>query len=179
MKNEPNERDPVATLAELIRDVRIAMLTSVESDGALHSRPMATQQTDFDGTLWFFTDADAPKVREIAGERHVNVAYASAEENLYISVSGTAKTLRDQSKIDELWNPVHKAWFPGGKDDPNLALLKITVHRAEYWQGPTSKIIQFIGIAKAAVTGTRYNQGEDRKLNLDTGEVSHNLQEND
>jgi len=177
MKNEIIEQDPVGTLSELIKDIRLAMFTTIQSDGSLHSRPMATQNVPFDGTLWFLSDADAPKVGEIDRKSEVNIAYVSSESNLYISVSGTAETLRDQAKIDELWTPAMKAFFPGGKDDPGVLLIKVHVHHAQFWKGPASKMIQLIGLTKAALSGTRYNQGEDRKLNLDTGEVSHNLQD--
>lgn len=158
----------VAKLADLIRDVRIAMLTTIEADGCLRSRPMATQETEFDGTLWFFTWVDSAKVHEIERDHHVNISYANPSDEVYVSVSGTARLTRDPAKAKELWNPMHKAWFPKGLDDPNLGLLRVDVEKAEYWDSPSSKVVQLIGFAKALATGKSWagEAGENEKLTL-------------
>ena len=134
------------------------MLTTVDKEGRLHSRPMATQQTEFDGTLWFFTDATSVKVHELQRDRHVNVSYANPDDQRYVSVSGMASTMTDRGKMEELWSPLHKAWFPNGLDDPNIALLRIDVDRAEYWDAPSSAVVQLFGFAKAMLTGKRYGE---------------------
>lgn len=151
-------QNDAAKLGELIKDIRVAMLTTVDKEGRLHSRPMATQQTEFDGTLWFFTDANSVKVHELQRDRHVNVSYANPEDQRYVSVSGMASTMTDRGKMEELWSPLHKAWFPKGLDDPNIALLRIDVDRAEYWDAPSSAVVQLFGFAKAMLTGKRYGE---------------------
>lgn len=156
----------IEKLGELIKDVRIAMLTTVLPDGSLRSRPMATQNEKFDGTLWFFTSDESGKVHEIEDDQHVNVAFADAESQTYISISGKARLSRDRAKIEALWNPFVQAWFPKGKDDPDLALLQIEVASAEYWDAPSSKMVNLLGMAKAVVTGKQYDAGENEKLNL-------------
>ena len=166
MTTDTTRDEMISKLAKLIKDIRFAMLTTAEADGTLRSRPMGTQQVEFDGDLWFFTGADSGKVHEIQHDQHVNVSYAAPEDNRYVSVSGTAQLVRDQSKIKELWNPLLKAWFPNGPDDPNIALLKINVHEAEYWDSPSSTMVQLIGFAKAVATGKRYDGGENEKLSL-------------
>lgn len=135
--------DNIARLNKLIKGIEVAMLTTCETDGTLHSRPMATQKTDFDGDLWFFTRAGSHKVEEIEREHHVNVSYVEPSNQRYISVSGLARLARDRSRIDELWDPAYSTWFPEGKDDADLALLRVTVQHAEYWEGPSSKVINF------------------------------------
>jgi len=105
---------------------------------------MATQKTDFDGYLWFFTRAGSHKVEEIEREHHVNVRPTpTLRISATFQVSGLARLVRDRSRIDELWDPGYTTWFPEGKDDADLALLRITVQRAEYWEGPSSKVINF------------------------------------
>lgn len=160
------DSDAIAKLAKMIKGIRIAMFTTAGSDGELRSRPMATQQTDFDGNLWFFTDSDSGKVDEVGRERHVNVSYADPSDNRYVSVSGRASVVHDREKVKELWSPIHKAWFPNGPDDPNLTLLKVEVEQAEYWDAPSSKVVQLIGFAKATLTGERYLPGDHDKLDL-------------
>jgi general stress protein 26 len=95
-KAAPGER--AGKLAEMIEDIRIAMLTTAMQDGTLRSRPMATRQVEFDGDLWYFTQAGAAKAEEIRANPHVNVSYASPRENRYVSVSGTAAVVRDRGR---------------------------------------------------------------------------------
>ncbi len=153
-------------LNELIKDVQFAMFTTVEPDGTLRARPMSTQKAEFDGTLWFFTKASAPKVDEVEQDQHVCVSYAKPEKQHYISMSGLARVVRDRNKIEELWTPELKAWFPEGKEDPDIALLKVEVSQAEYWDSYTSSIAHLFGLAKAVATGTTYQPGENEKVNL-------------
>jgi general stress protein 26 len=159
--------EAVAKLRELIKDIDFAMLTTVdESDGTLRSRPMATQRAEFDGDLWFFTRASAPKVDEVEREQQVNVSYADPSHQRYVSISGRAQLVRDRKKNKELWNPVFKAWFPEGLDDPDLALLHVAVEKAEYWDSPSGKLVALAGFVKAIATGQPIKGGENEKLEL-------------
>lgn len=156
-----------ARFKELIDDITFAMLTTAASDGSLRSRPMATLKTDFDGDLWFFTDDDSPKVDEITREHHVCVSYASPAKNKYVSVSGLASLVQDKQRMRELWTPAAKAWFPRGVDDPHLGLLRVRVQSIEYWDSPSSKVVQLFGFAKAVITGKRLeNAGEHKKVDV-------------
>ena len=119
---------------------------------------MATQDSEFDGSVRFFTSYDSAKVHEIERDQHVNLAYANPSDEVYVSVSGVARTVRDRAKINELWSPIHKAWFPNGPDDPNIALLRVDVDKAEYWDSPSSTVVQLFGFAKAIVTGKPYGE---------------------
>ena len=156
--------DSVSKLRELIKDVKVAMLCTVEPDGCLRSRPMMTQKTEFDGRLWFFTGLDSSKVNEVGREHQVCVAYANPDDQIYVSVSGTAQITRDRQKIEQLWNPVYKAWFPQGLEDPNIALLFVDVDKAEYWDAPSGRLVQLAGFVKALATGKPYSgEGSDHK----------------
>lgn len=163
------QSEDIKKLGDLIKDIRVAMMTTVDEDGTLRSRPMATQDMEFDGDLWFFTQASAPKVGEVQQDRHVNISYAAPDDNRYVSVSGTAQLVRDRQKIEQLWKPFLKAWFPKGLDDPDLALLKVHVRQAEYWTSPSSAVVQLAGFVKAVATGQQYQGGENAKLDLGAG----------
>jgi general stress protein 26 len=163
----PTERDDaIKKLGSLIKDIQFAMLTTAEADGSLRSRPMATQKTEFDGCLWFFTRADSPKVSEISEKRQVNLSYANPNKQNYVSISGTATLVRDPVKNKELWNPLYKAWFPDGLDDPQLALLKVDVEKAEYWDSPSSSVVHILGFLKTAITGQPAKGGEHEKISI-------------
>lgn len=164
MDNQADRNETIKKLGEMIEDIDFAMLTTIEKDGTLRSRPMSTQRVEFDGTLWFFTRTSAPKIEEVRRDEHVNVSYAKPEDQRYVSISGTAQVVRDRKKIEELWNPALKAWFPKGLEDPDIALLKITVEQAEYWDSPSSTMMHLFGFVKALATGQAYQPGENEKI---------------
>ena len=158
----------IETLREQIKDIQIAMLTTVDEDGSLRSRPMGTLDAEkFDGDLWFFTSASEPKVDEVRRDHQVNVSYADAGSNNYVSVSGVASIVHDRAKMKELWNPIMKAWFPEGLETPDIALMRIKVTKAEYWDYASSKLVQLVGFVKAVVTGEEANDlGKNEKLTI-------------
>lgn len=139
-KNETHKSQKV--LSEKIKGIKVAMLTTIDQkQNILRSRPMVTQEEEFDGELWFFTQVSAPMVDE-AENHQVNLNYTEPKHHRYVSVSGVAQLVRDQKKIASLWRSDYETWFPGGKDDPNLALLKVTVTSAEYWDPAVHQMIQ-------------------------------------
>ncbi len=167
METSVTRQEALDKLAELIKDINIAMLTTIEADGNLHSRPMATIKPDkSDGTLWFFTNKDSAKVDEVRHDDRVSLSYAEPGDNCYVAVSGTARLVHDRAKMEELWNPLYRAWFPEGLDDPHLALLKVSAERAEYWDAPSSKMVQLYGFVKAIATGQTYDAGEHERIKL-------------
>lgn len=166
MEKSADQGHAVKKLGEMIADIDFAMMTTVEEDGTLRSRPMSTQQVEFDGELWFFTRERAPKVEEVERDRRVNLSYADPQDQRYVSVSGTAQVVRDRQKIEELWSPALKAWFPKGVEDPDIALLRVRVEQAEYWDSPSSKMMHILGFVKALATGQSYEPGENEKLDL-------------
>ncbi len=144
--------DAVAKIAELVKDARIGMLTTMTSDGAHVSRPMGLQQVEFDGDLWFFAYDDSAKVAQITAEPSVNVAFSDTKASSWTSVSGTAEVVHDRGKAEELWNPMLHAWFADGLETHGLTLIKVHADTAEYWDSPSSKVVRLIGMARAAIT---------------------------
>jgi general stress protein 26 len=166
MDNNKTREEAIEKLNDLIEDIDFAMLTTVDTDGVLRSRPMSTQKAEFDGDLWFFTSDKTHKTEEIERDNRVNASYAEPKDNVYVSVSGTASIVKDRAEMEELWNPILKAWFPKGLDDPHICLLKVNVEQAEYWDSPSSTLVQIVGFVKALVTGQRADGGENEKINL-------------
>ncbi|MGZ3458876.1 MAG: pyridoxamine 5'-phosphate oxidase family protein [Archangium sp.] len=160
------KRDPLAHLGELIHGIQVAMMTTVEEDGTLRSRPMWTHDRDFDGELWFFTREHSPKVDAVERDHHVNLSYSDPTRDRYVSVSGVARLVSDKEKARELWNPTLKAWFPQGLDDPELALLCVRVNKAEFWDTPNKRMVQLVGFVKGVLTGEPYRPGENEKVDL-------------
>lgn len=165
-KDIENSSEAIKQLQKWVKDVNIAMLTTMHDNDELHSRPMATADVDDEGNLWFFTDEFSSKVNEIAVDKHVNVTYADKGENLYLSISGKAILVDDRDKMKALYTPVIKAWFPDGIDDPRLGLLKITPHHSEYWDSSSNKMVTLYRIAKAIITKDGEDIGEHGKLDI-------------
>lgn len=157
------------TLWELIKDIQFGMFTHRSASGMLHAHPLTTQNKAVDegAELYFFIPKDSEIAARIGQDPVVNVSYADPGDDSYVSVSGEARIDADQAKKNALFTPMAKAWFPGGAEDPNLALLVVRVRHAEYWDVDESKMVQLYKMAKAAITGEPPRElGEHKQLNL-------------
>ncbi|MFD1720410.1 pyridoxamine 5'-phosphate oxidase family protein [Amnibacterium endophyticum] len=157
--------DDEQQLKDLVEKARIAILTTTDLEGRLVSRPMAMQDRDFDGDLWFFTEDPSHKTDEVREHPEVNVALEAGHG--WVSLSGAAEVVKDQAKIDELWDTGAEAWFSEGRDDPKVALLKVTAHSAELWAQSSPTPVVLLKYARAAVGGGRPNVGESKIVDLE------------
>jgi general stress protein 26 len=154
----------LAELTRIIRDIRIALLTTVGDDGQFHTRPVQTLKVEADATLWFFTDWTSPKVTELRHDVRVSLGYADPAKNVYVALCGEASLLRDPQQAKELWSIEQGAFYPKGPDDERLALLRVSIVHAEYWIAP-GRTSYVIAAVRAAATGTPAGViGEDHKV---------------
>lgn len=154
-------------IGELIKGIRITMMSTIARDGSIDSRPMVTQETDaFDGTVWFLTRGESGKVYEIERDAHVTLIYADPSDSKYVMAKGRASVSEDRAKIKVLWNPMYKAWFPAGEDDPSIAVLRVDIAEAQYWEASTSKLVFGMKYLAAAVTGGKVDVGESGKVHV-------------
>lgn len=151
---------PDTKLRELLEEFDVAMLATRTGAGQLRARPMALAEVEPDGTLWFLTDRHSAKVDEI--ERDVQVLVTMQSKAKFISLSGTASPVEDRARVARLWKLEWQAWFPGGKDDPNLVLLRVAGDAGEYWDNSgTSGAKYLVEVGKALLTGSRPDVGGD------------------
>jgi general stress protein 26 len=139
-------------ILKLIRDIRIALVTTADSDGHFHTRPLQTLEVEAAGVLWFFTDWNSPKAHELHHDRRVSVGYADPTSRRYVAVSGTAQLSRDAKQARKLWTPRQRAYFPHGYRDPRLALLRVQIEHAEYWIAPSGTAYTWAAV-RAGLTG--------------------------
>ncbi len=158
--------DGIEKITKLIQKAQIAMLITTTPEGWMRSRPMGTQRESFDGNLWFFTHASEPKVQEIQQHPQVNVSFANPDDNEYVSLSGPASLVNDRAKMEQLWQKPLETWFPKGLDDPDLALLKLEVEHAEYWDQNAGLIEIAAGFVKSKVTGEESSAGYGTMVEL-------------
>jgi general stress protein 26 len=165
--HDHRDHEGAKKLYELIEDVKIAMMTTVEADGSLHSRPMHHKEADEAGDLWFFTKLESPKITEISKDNQVNLAYSDPDKQHYVSISGKAEIIRDKGRIKDKWSEGLRAWFPEGRDDPSIALIRVHPEKGEYWDSPSSTLVHLYGYVKARVTGSSPTElTEQAKVNL-------------
>jgi general stress protein 26 len=150
-------------LLELLSDFDSAMLVTRTATGELRSRPMVVADAEPGGRLWFVTDRHSGKLEEIAGDDHVNVAMQSKSK--FVSISGRAVAVDDVRKVAEVWNEAWRVWFPGGKDDLSLVLLKVQGDAGEYWDySGVGGIKYLIEAGKAYLSGTKPDVAGDAKM---------------
>lgn len=157
------------TLWDLIKGIKFGMLTHRHRDGAMHGHPMTTQNQSIDHgkTLYFFLSEKSGIPGRLREDSSVNIAYADPGADTYISVSGTAKISDDQATKERLWTSMAQAWFPGGVNDPDVALLMVEISEAEYWNVKDSKVTQLFKMATSAMSGqTPQHMGDHKKVNV-------------
>jgi general stress protein 26 len=142
----------IAKLRGLMKDIKICMLTSLDSEGRLHSRPMTLQEVTFDGILWFFAGIKTGVSGEIAHRPHVSVCFSDPHDRQFVSASGQARLIQDPVKKESLWKPTYKVWFPGGVSDPDLVLLAVDLESAEYWDSSNGLVTALFAAITAPVS---------------------------
>ena len=140
-------------LSELLESFDTAMLLTRDGEQN-HARPMAVAEIEGANTIWFVTSNDSPKTEEIRSDARVSVTFQSARK--FVALSGTSALVRDRARIEALWKDVWKVWFPEGKKDPSIALIKVTVKDAEFWDNAGGKGVRYAyEAAKALLNGER------------------------
>lgn len=163
-KNLQNE-EAAKKFRKLVKDINVCMFITSNKEKD-HTRPMATIEVEDNGTLWFFTDIRSIKVEEVSMDNSVHLVYAHPGKESYLDVWGKASVVTDRDKIREKWSTIVKAWFPGGVEDPNIALLKVEPQNTYYWDAETGKMVAFLKIAASVVTGAKLAEGAEGKLKV-------------
>ncbi len=153
-------------IGSLIKGIHICMMNTAGKDGSIDSRPMALQNTPFDGTLWFLTRGSSEKVDEVQQDRHVTLTFAEPSDHKYVTLKGKATVSTDHAKVHELWNEMYKAWFPKGPEDPDISVLRVDVSDGDYWEASSSKVLFYAKYALAAVTGGKVSVGESGHVSV-------------
>jgi general stress protein 26 len=161
-----DNRDSVARFRELVKDVHICMFTTIDENQQVSSRPMFTSRVDGEGNVWFFTNEFSEKINEVSKDNIVNLIYAHPVKNIYANVKGTCSLIIDRKKMEELWDPHLKSWFPEGLEDPMICLVKVSTESAYYWNNNSSKMGLLFQMIRSMAKGDKYKENEKGKLEL-------------
>ena len=164
-ENLHNE-EAIEKIQALVKDITFCMFCTKVNAMPFQTRPMATTDVDDEGNLWFFSGKGSNKNDEVKSDDHVQLIYAKGSDSHFLSISGRAMIIDDRQKIDELWKPIVKAWFPEGKDDPDLRLIKVIPDEAYYWDTVHGKVVSLLKIATSVVTGKTMDDGVEGKISL-------------
>ena len=151
---------------EMIKDVDVAMMVTMDSDGHFRGRPMRAANKEFDGVLWFFATAGSHVTEEAGHDGRVLLAYSDPGSQNYVSVAGTAEVVKDAARQKALWSEPLRVWFPGGAEDPKIALIRVECEGAEYWDAPSSTLVHAFGYVKAVTTGEPPHPGANDKVDF-------------
>lgn len=157
-----NRTEIITKINDMIGDIKVAMLTTVDEDGDFHSRPMMTQKREFDGVLWFFASRSSDKVREVKVNPSVNVAYV--DDGNYVSLAGSAEIVTDVLQKEALWNDALKVWFEDGPQSADVVLIRVDAKSAQYWDTPGSGLGQAVSMIKVMLTGDKDAAGDSEKV---------------
>jgi general stress protein 26 len=103
-----------------------------------HMRPMTAVTEGERGPMWLFTSKQASLVTQLDIDTRAMASFVSKGHDLFASIHGRLAVSNDPAIIDRLWNPMIAAWYPGGREDPDLTLLRFDAEEAEIWLSETS-----------------------------------------
>ena len=163
----------IEKLKSMAEEIQVCMFCTWKSSGAMYGRPMYTLKVEPDGTLCFLADNLSELSIEINKESHVCLNYAHVVKHNYLFINGTASASDEREKIEELWDPALKAWFPKGKDDARLMLVKVTPREAYFWDMNANKMEDLFSKLKSAILLEEPKKGEQGKLIIDQKNSTH------
>lgn len=129
-----------------------------------HFQPMTAHPEEGESALYFFALKDSDFVSKINGS--AKVMFTVQQKDFWACVGGVITEAFDRARMDKYWNPIVAAWYPEGKDDPNLTLLKLSASDAEVWTQKAGPVRFAYEIAKANATKTTPDLGDKAHVNL-------------
>mgnify|MGYP003388727406 CR=1 FL=1 len=95
-----------------------------------HAEPMTAHlDRDAHHAVWFFTTRDN---RIGAGGKAMGQVSTKGHE-VFACISGTLVEETDPAIQDKHWSKVVEAWFPNGRKDPNVVMLRFEIADSEIW----------------------------------------------
>ena len=165
-KQNLSNQDAIKKMKDMAAEIKTCMFCTYDAQQAMQTAPMSANEIEDDGTFWFLSAKDSTRNKDIQANSTTDLIFAQPGKENYLSVHGKSEVVYDRQKIDDLWNPIVKAWFTEGKDDPNISVIKFTPNEAYYWDTKHGKMVSFLKIAVSAVTGKTMDDGIQGKLKV-------------
>ncbi len=162
MKVQQQTSAELTKVGDLVEGISTAMLTFIDANQTLISQPMAPIEMDSSGAIWSFTDINSDKVKHLD---KLSLSFSAESSGVYVSLSGSGELISDKERVEELWSPFVRPWFPDGPESPNLSLIKFSPHTAEYWDSAHSAPIRLFAMAASIIAAKPIGLGDHDKLN--------------
>lgn len=162
MSKTRTQAEVAETFWKAIEDHRTGMLGL--SGAREHFQPMTAFAEPETNTIWFFTSKDTDLAESAAGGGEAMFHFMS--KDVYACVDGRLSVDPDRARIDRYWNAHVAAWYPEGKDDPNLTLLRFDASDAAVWLVDGGLVKYALEVVKANAGKTTPDIGERRDLNF-------------
>jgi len=160
------QQQAIEKFQDLVKHEPICLFTTSLTQIPLRTRPMSVQKVCDQGNFWFISSSESDKNDEISNDPNVQLFFSNTSNYEFLTVNGKASITRDRAKIDELWNDIAKAWFPEGKDDPRVTIIKVTPEEGFYWDTKDGKLVSMIKILASAATGKTLVEGVEGTLSV-------------
>jgi general stress protein 26 len=159
-------QEAIDKIKDIAGDIKTCMFCTSALGVLFETRPMATQEVDDEGNIWFLSMKNSHKDREIKQDDQVQLVYADNASSTYMVVYGHADVFYDRQKVEELWNPLIKTWFNEGKDDPNISVIRVRPDDAYYWDTKNGRMVSFMKIVAGAVMGKETDDSIEGRLDV-------------
>jgi len=166
IKNVHNN-EAIEKIQEFVRhDATCLFCTSIRADAPFMTRPMVVQLVDNAGNLWFLSPKDSDKNLQIRQDDAVQLLFDSDGHSRFLSLFGHAEIEHDRARIEELWQPLDKAWFKEGEGDSNISVIKMVPHEGYYWDTRHGKLVSFMKMVSAVAGSVSGDDGVQGKVSL-------------
>jgi len=159
-------KEAIDKMKEIISDQRICMFATQLTQAPFSVCPMTVQEVSDEGHILFLSDATSDQNQKILADSRVQLMFSKVSESEFMSVYGKATISKNREKIDKIWDPLAKAWFPKGKNDPNLTIIEVFPEDAYYWDTKDGKIVSMLKIVASAMTGEKMDGGIEGHLTV-------------
>ena len=161
-----SQQEAIDKFKEIVKHESTCLFTTQLTQVPLTTRPMSIKKVCDQGNFWFLSPGDSDKNQEITIDPRVQLFISNTSNFEFLSVYGTATISRDREKIEEFWSDIAKAWFPEGKEDPRVTVIKVTPHEGFYWDTRDGKLVSMIKIVASAVSGKTLQEGVEGRITM-------------
>ena len=159
-------QEAIEKFKEIVKHESTCLFTTQLTQVPLTTRPMSIKKVCDQGNFWFLSPSDSDKNREISNDPRVQLFISNTSNYEFLSLYGQATISRDREKIEELWSDIAKAWFPEGKDDPRVTVIKVAPEQGFYWDTKDGKLVSMVKILASAVTGKTLQEGVEGTISV-------------
>jgi general stress protein 26 len=160
-------KEAIAKLRELAKAAETCFFcTNIKTGLPLTAAPMDVADVDEEGNLWFVSKKDSTRNHEIEADPFTHLFFQGSKHSGFLNVYGISEISFDKSKIEELWQSLHAVWFPEGKDDPTISLIKVVPTQSYYWDTKHGELVAFAKMAVSLVTGKTMDDSVEGELDV-------------